>query len=230
MKELKFLKDLPIKLTNTNKRIIGIIGGDIYYDSDGNRYAYITFNNLSSSPIFSLQLFIREYSIDGKFVRDNEYFEPYIYYPKGNFVNNEPIPLDKESEAVEITIVKVTLDSKNLINDKYVAFKQEDYADLYQKKAPIKKPGTATSFSFNTNSGSSGSANQDVEYEEGAPTQPGINITRENLPTELKQFGKPQKNFWRFIYPAVGLVALIIIILFIAASAAAGVDAYNGSF
>ena len=231
MKEIKFLKDLPIKLTNSNKRIVDVIGGDIYYDADGNRYGYITFNNVSSSPIFSLQLFIREYSIEGKFVRDNEYFEPYVFYAKGNFVINEPIALDKETEAVEVTIVKVTLNNRNFVNDRFVAFKAEDYADLYQKKAPIKKPGTAASFTFNEPSGPRANFD-DVEYEDGSAPQEGgqksaINIEREVLPTEVKQFAKPQKNFWRFIYPLVGIVALIIIILLIVSSVTAGVNAFN---
>lgn len=231
MRELKFLKDLPIKLTNTNKRILSVVGGDIYYDSNGNRYGFITFNNLGKSPLFSLQLFIREYSIDGKFVRDNEYFEPYIFYPKGNFVINEPIPLDKETEAIEVTIVKATLDRTNLINDRYVSFRAEDYADLYQRKAPIKKPGTATSFSFVQNEAPRAAGlGGDVEFEEGAPVdgaQPGLSIERENVPSELKEFGKPQKTFWHIIYPAIGLVFLLILFFFIASSVSAGVSEFN---
>ena len=231
MKELKFLKDLPIKLTNNNKRVIGVVGGDIYYDAAGNRYGYITFNNLSSSPIFALQLFIREYSIDGKFVRDNEYFDPYIYYPKGNFVTNEPIPLDKDTEAIEVTVVKATLEKRNLIDDRFVGFKTEDYVDLYQRKAPVKKPGTATSFSFNQAPRSYELENPgDVEYEEGAApaeAQPGLNIQQEAAPYELQQFAKPQKNFWRFVYPALGLVALIILFVVIAALVTGTINAFN---
>ena len=230
MKELKFLKDLPIKLTNNNKRVIGVVGGDIYYDAAGNRYGYITFNNLSSSPIFALQLFIREYSIDGKFVRDNEYFDPYIYYPKGNFVTNEPIPLDKDTEAIEVTVVKATLEKRNLIDDHFVGFKTEDYVDLYQRKAPVKKPGTATSFSFNQTPRSYELENPgDVEYEEGAAPegQPGLNIQQEAAPYELQQFAKPQKNFWRFVYPALGLVALIILFVVIAALVTGTINAFN---
>ena len=224
MKEIKFLKDLPIKLTNSNKRILTVVGGDIYYDAAGNRYGYITFNNVGKSPIFSLQLFIKEYSIEGKFIRDNEYFEPYIYYPKGSFVNNEPILLDKETEAVEITIVKVTLDKQNLIDDRYVSFKAEDYADLYQRKAPVKKPGTAVSFSFNTAPAPASRAvpEEDVEYEEGAApapaneeAAPALNIERETVSNEVKQFGLLQKNFWRVFYPIVGIVVLIVLIVIV---------------
>ena len=170
MKELKFLKDLPIRPMNENKRVITIVGGDIYYDSLGNRYGYITFNNVNKSPIFSLQLFIREFSIDGVFLRENEYFAPYIYYPKGEFVIDEPIPLDKETEAVEVTVVKATLDGHNFINDEIVGFKAEDYADLYQKKAPVKKPETASPFpAGNNNNSNFNNQNNDanVEYEEG---------------------------------------------------------------
>ena len=146
MKEIKFLKDLPIKYTNTNKSVLSVIGGDIYYDTDGNRYGYISFQNLDKSPIFSLQLFIREYTIDGKFIKDNEYFEAYTYYPKGSFVINEPILLDKETEALSVTVVKITLNNRNFIDDKFVAFKQEDYINIYQRKAPVKKRGTGGTF------------------------------------------------------------------------------------
>ena len=232
MKEIKFLKDLPIKLTNENKRVLNVIGGDIYYDTDGNRYGYITFNNVSPSPIFALQLFIREYSIEGKFIKDTEFFEPYVFYSKGNFVINEPILLDKETEAIEVTIVKATLDSRNFINDKYAAFKAEDYADLYQRKAPIKKPGTAASFSFNQPSGPRANFDdENVEYEDGSAPQgegkPALNIEREVLPTEVKQFAKPQKNFWRFVYPAIGLIALIIILAILSSSVQYGVEMFN---
>lgn len=239
MREIKFLKDLPIKLTNNNKRVLKVVGGDIYYDADGNRYGYITFNNVSKSPIFSLQLAIREFSIDGKFVRDNEYFEPYIYYPSGNFVINEPIVLDKDTEAVEVTIVKVTLESRNFINDKFVGFKAEDYIDLYQRKAPIKKPGTATTFSFNQpvnnqNPSNNDGVNGDVEYEDGAAPlgeqQSGISIEREITPSEITQFGKPQKNFWRFIYPLVGIAALVIILFVVMSIVTANVNMFNELF
>ena len=234
MTELKFLKDLPIKLTNTNKRVLSVVGGDIYYDAAGNRYGYITFNNLGSSPIFALQLFIREYSIEGKFVRDNEYFDPYIYYPKGNFVISEPIPLDKDTEAIEVTIVKATLETRNLIDDRYVAFKKEDYADLYQRKAPVKKPGTASSFSFNTQSGNAPRNYDlenpgDVEYEDGAVPegQAGLNIQQEAQPYSLSQYAKPQKNFWRFVYPGVGLVVLIILLIVIASIVTGTINELN---
>ena len=229
MKELKFLKDLPIKLTNNNKRVIGVVGGDIYYDAAGNRYGYITFNNLSNSPIFALQLFIREYSIEGKFVRDNEYFDPYIYYPKGNFVTNEPIPLDKDTEAIEVTVVKATLDSRNLIDDHFVGFKKEDYTDLYQRKAPVKKPGTATSFSFDESARRNYDLDNpgDVEYEDGAaPEGDGQSALKieEAAPYDLQQLAKPQKNFWRFVYPAAGLVVLIILFVVVAAIVAGAIN------
>ena len=174
MIELKFLKDLPIKLTNNNKRLLSVVGGDIYYDAAGNRYGYITFNNLNSSPIFALQLFIREYSIEGKFVRDNEYFDPYIYYPKGEFVINEPIPLDKDTEAIEVTVVKATLESRNFINDKFVGFKKEDLVELYQRKAPVKKPGTAGNAQFESEPQRSYDYDvpSEVEYEDGAAPAP----------------------------------------------------------
>ena len=233
MKEIKFLKDLPIKLTNNNK-VIDVIGGDIYYDSEGNRYGYITFKNTQKSPIFCLQLFIREYDVDGKFIKDNELFDGYCYYPIGEFVINQPVIFDKETEAIEVTIVKLTFKNRNFIDDRFVSFKAADYADLYQRKAPIKKPGTAASFSFNQPSSGPRANFDDVEYEDGSAPQEeqksAINIEREVLPTEVKQFAKPQKNFWRFVYPLVGIVALAIIILIIVTSVTAGVNAFNAYY
>ena len=185
MTELKFLKDLPIKLMNENKRVLSVVGGDIYYDAAGNRYGYITFNNITSSPIFALQLFIREFSIEGKFVRDNEYFDPYIYYPKGNFVINEPIPLDKDTEALEVTVVKATLEKRNFINDKFVGFKKEDLLDLYQRKAPVKKPGTAGSFDSEQHS-------DRVDYELDAEEKPAKAEKAEKVEVEYEEGAQPE--------------------------------------
>lgn len=152
MKEIKFLKDLPIKLTNPATNVLTVVGGDIYYDAEGQRYGYLTLQNLNKSPIFAIQLFIREYSIDGKFIRENEYFEPYAYYVSGQFVNNNPVLLDKETEAIELTIIKVTFNNFNFVNGRMSHFKEEDYLPLYQTKAPFKKPGSAGKFTFTPSS------------------------------------------------------------------------------
>lgn len=237
MKEIKFLKDLPIKPTNANQKVLKVIGGDIYYDADGNRYGYITFKNVSKSPIFSLQLFIREYTIDGneggKFVRDTEYFQPYVYYEEGEFVIDEPILLDKDTDAIDVTIVKVTLNGRNFVNDKFVPFKKEDYADLYQKKAPVKKPGTATPFpTFAQPADAPARENSELVFDENggvieqqpaaAPNGPASNV-------QVNQFAKVQPNFMRFIYPVIGIIILIILFFTISSIVTAGVNAFNNS-
>lgn len=139
MKEIRFLKDLPCKLVNQNKRYIKLVGGDVYYDKDGNRYAYLTFENLSSSPIFYLQLSIKEYSVEGKFIKDNEFYLPYMYAPTGKFVNEEPFEIDLETEAVEVYITKATFDRQNFFNDSMRDFTNDDYIANKPIPAPIKK-------------------------------------------------------------------------------------------
>lgn len=238
MKEIKFLKDLPIKLANTNK-VLDVIGGDIYYDTEGNRYGYITFKNTNKSPIFSLQLFIREYSIDGKFIKDNELFDGYCYYPRGEFVINQPVIFDKETEAIEITIVKLTFNNRNFINDRFVGFKQSDYADLYQRKAPFKKPGTGSTFNFARETPSIQNAQEDNFQVEAPVNEVAPEFVNEETPVrapvnevpvkveDVNNFGKAQKDFLRFIPAAVAFVALVVLALLIMSAVTGGVNAFN---
>ena len=255
MTEIKFLKDLPIKLTNTNKSVLVVLGGDIYYDSDGNRYGFISFKNPNKSPIFAMQLAIREYSVDGKFIRDNELFESYTYYPSGEFVINEPILLDKEAEAIEVTIVKLTFRKSNFVNDRFVAFKVEDYVELYQSKVPVKKSNKASDLYF------SGMTQQAPVMPSVAPLQeqedrgeetpqqeeaaPIVNEEKEIIPTfdmpnkeeeapvveepikEAKVFGKEKKLIIPSLALAIGFVVLIVIVIIIMASVTGGVTAYH---
>ena len=254
MKEIKFLKDLPIKLTNSVKPI-DVVGGDIYYDSEGNRYGYITFKNTQRSPIFCLQLFIREYSIDGKFIKDNELFDGYCFYPSGEFVINQPIIFDKETEAIEVTIVKLTLKNKNFLNDRYVGFKQSDYADLYQRKAPVKKPGTAGTFNFvrgpepvqgeapvgeepvqqvvnetpvsdNQTVAVSATPSAETPTVGEAPAATPVVEAPVNVES-LNNFAKKQKDFFRYIPVAVAFVALVALAFFVMIVVTGGVNAFN---
>ena len=149
MKEIKFLKDLPCKLLNKNKNIIKLLGGDVYYDKDGNRFAFLTFENTNKSPIFFLQLALREYSGDGKLLQDEEFVLPNIFYPKGEFVNEVPIEINKETEAVEVYITKATFDHVNYVNDSLKPFKEEDYASK-PSRAPKKKWDAKSTFSFSS--------------------------------------------------------------------------------
>ncbi len=147
MKELKFLKDLPCKLTNVNKTYIGLTGADIYYDKDGNRFAFITFINLSKSPIFFFQAQIREYSNEGKLIKDNELVIPCMFATKGEFVNENPLEISSDTEAIEIYVNKVTFDRKNFINDKLVNFATKEYIEK-PDRAPKKKMDTKSTISF----------------------------------------------------------------------------------
>ena len=246
MIEIKFLKDLPIKLTNTNKSVLTILGGDIYYDSDGNRYGFISFRNPNKSPVFALQLAIREYSVDGKFIRDNELFEAYTYYPTGDFVINEPILLDKEAEAIEVTIAKVTFRKTNFVNDRFVPFKQEDYVNLYQTRAPVKRSSNPGVFSFQAAPVSQQVAPTDeVSEQPEQPEQPVANeermetvenpapeiaatptVPEENV-AEISNFASEKKLFIAAI-PFIGALALIMILVLVIMSAVTGgVEAFN---
>lgn len=252
MIEIKFLKDLPIKLTNTNKSVLTVLGGDIYYDSDGNRFGFISFKNTNKSPIYAMQLAIREYSVDGKFIRDNELFEAYTYYPTGDFVINQPILLDKEAEAIEVTIVKLTFRKMNFVNDRFVAFKKEDYINLYQTKAPVKRnanqgnlffqgviPQQQASVADNKEKPQEKADEKPVVNEEikemvkdaaseaapqAAPSVPPVN---ETPVAELNNFAQAKKTFFASIPFMAAFLVIIIFIFVIMSSVAGGVNMFN---
>ena len=245
MIEIKFLKDLPIKVANTNKSVLTVLGGDIYYDSEGNRYGFISFKNPNKSPIFAMQLAIKEYSVDGKFIRDNELFEGYTYYPSGEFVINQPILLDKETEAVEINIVKLTFKKFNFVNNRFVSFKTEDYTNLYQTKAPVKKSSGSSTFVFASAPQNTPASEPQAAPVEGAPVNEAPNneadvvnaevpqadapvnepvqkpVAKETPVAELRRYGKEKKLFFSFL-PFVAAAIVLLIFLFISMYAAAG--------
>ena len=222
MKEIRFLKDLPCKLTNSNKSVINLLGGDIYYDRDGNRFAFLTFENLNKSPIFFLQLAIREYSSEGKLIKDQEFILPYLYAPKGQFVNDTPIEIDQETEAVEVCIVKATFDRENFESDRLSPFRSEDYAKK-PSRAPAKRWDSKSSVSFVSGSaettGTSGetvaSSDSTVEagLEEGAVREEAV--AREDLSSLPRgTYTKKKKALFFLPLGAIVVLAIVAIVIF----------------
>ena len=226
MKEIRFLKDLPLKLTNGGSNILSVIGGDIYYDSEGNRYGYVTFSNLNKSPIFAIQLALKEFNIDGKFIKENEYFEPYTYYEKGQFVNKEPIILDKETEALEITIIKITFDRQHYVDNHLVNFKNEDYLPVSQSKVPYKRTNSSNStFTFNNRNNTN--VNNNVNNNSGSTNVESSNENISLSDQEINNVAKEQKNFLKIVFPVVGAIILGIAVFIIMSTVSGGVDAFN---
>ena len=147
MVEIKFLKDLPLRHVNQNKTYISVLGGDIYYDKDGNRYAFITFKNHRRSPLFALQISYREYSGEGKLIKDGEFYAPYMFETYGEFVNETPIPIDPQTEALEVYVNKAIFDRDRFDNDRLKPFKEIDYIQE-PKQAPKKRWDSKSDFDF----------------------------------------------------------------------------------
>lgn len=251
MVEIKFLKDLPIKLTNNNKSVLTVLGGDIYYDSDGNRYGFISFRNPNKSPIYAMQLAIREYSVDGKFIRDNELFEGYTYYPTGDFVINQPILLDKEAEAIEVTIVKLTFRKSNFINDRFMGFKKEDYVNLYQSKAPVKRNANPGSFVFQSVQPAQAApapaatsekpsdapvVNEEMKdlvnnaKQEAAPVAEAAPVNNEVPASEITNFANEKKLFPAMIPFLAGVLVLLIIVFVVMNIVTGGVTVFINNY
>ena len=247
MKEIKFLKDLQMKFLNTNKTCIDLLGGDIYFDKDGNRFAFLTFKNLRKSPIFSLQISFREYSLEGKLIKDGEFFIPYMYARTGEFVNENPIEIDQQTEALEVYIVKAVYDKQKFVNDRLENFKSVDYIEK-PSMAPAKKWEYKSNFEFPTDTPSQAPVQEEkvekVEEVKSAESTPLSNeqplneqpaeekqpevVSKETINNSPRGTYKKKKLF-PYIFP-MAAVAVVILVVFLVSMIMIknGVDALNG--
>lgn len=209
MKEIRFLKDLPCKLCNSNKGVINLLGGDIYYDKDGNRYAYLTFENLLQSPLFFFQASVKEYSGEGKLIKENELIIPYLYAPRGEFVNELPLEIDNETEALELLIVKATFDTQNFIDDKMVAFKEQDYVEK-PSRAPAKKWDSKSTLTF-VDAGEQVVRTQEKVVVNENGEQVTVTETVTEQPAQSLTYGTFTKKGRAFRFVILGVMAVIAI-------------------
>lgn len=126
MLELKYFKELPCRPLNKNKEYVRLAGADLYSDKDGNRYAFLSFQNLYKSPFFSLYLYIKEYDSSGTFLKDSKFSVPNFYGKTGLHVINEPVELEKECSGIEVYIYFAEFIGYNFYNDQFVKPGQEN--------------------------------------------------------------------------------------------------------
>ena len=149
MKVLTYIKDLPIKLINENKNYIDIEGSTLYLDEEGNRYAYVCFNNLYRKPFFSLILDLTQFDVGGHLVKKEKYYVPHCFGNKGKVLLERPILIDKECEALEVEIVLAVFSNKvfahnELRSNNSVSFEFPSIAN----KGPLMPSGTANQFNW----------------------------------------------------------------------------------
>ena len=117
MKVLTYIKDLPVKLTNQNKRYISLVGATLYIDEEANRYAYVCFDNHYKKPFFALILNLTQYDVGGHLIKKEKYYVPNCFGNKGKSVLEKPINVDKECEALEVEIALAVFTNKIFAND-----------------------------------------------------------------------------------------------------------------
>lgn len=118
MIEIKYLKELPIRLLNSNKNLLDINGADIYVDKDLNRFAFIEFKNNNKKPLFALYFVLKQYDANGSFISEIKFSLPNIYYKRGKFVNEIPVKLDEECDGVELFITYAEFSNIYFYKDK----------------------------------------------------------------------------------------------------------------
>lgn len=119
MLELKYFKELPCRSLNNNSHYVQLAGADLYNDKDGNRYAFISVKNCHRTPFFSLYLYIKQYDSSGAFLKDDKFSVPTIYGTPGIHVINEPIPLEKGCDGIEVFIYLAEYTGHNFYNDSF---------------------------------------------------------------------------------------------------------------
>lgn len=143
MLELNYLKDLPIKYKNNNKKFIEAKGATLYIDNQANRYAFVEFQN-KYRPFFSLILFINQYDIGGHLVKGDRHYVPVCYGNKGSFILDEPISLEKDCEGIEVEVLLVVYSGKCFASERLVSPRQVNYDfPRMDSKAPLKSEGYA---------------------------------------------------------------------------------------
>ena len=149
MKVLTYIKDLPIKLINDNKSYINVEGSTLYLDEEGNRYAYVCFNNLYRKPFFSLILDLTQYDVGGHLVKKEKYYVPHCFGNKGKVLLERPILIDKECEALEVEIVLAVFSNKVFAHNELRANNSVRFEfPSIANKGPLMPSGTANQFNW----------------------------------------------------------------------------------
>lgn len=123
MIELKYFKNIHARIINTRKNAFGLNDACVYADKDNNRYCYLTISNKVKDELLSILFHVRQYDSTGQFLKEGKFYIPNCYHPCGAFEIDEPIPVEKECDAVEIFVERALFVTKALYNDRIVSIR-----------------------------------------------------------------------------------------------------------
>ena len=181
MKVLTYLKDLPVKLVNENKGVIGLEGATLYIDEESNRYAYVCFNNYMKKPFFSLILELSQYDVGGHLIKKEKYYVPNCYGDRGKTALEKPINIDKECEGMEIEITLAVFSNRIFANNQLL--KNNDVRFSFPRLSdndPLMPTGNAASFAFPSDVKEEEKKPEDIYRELGQMAVSSAPATEEN--------------------------------------------------
>ena len=123
MIELKYFKNIHGRIINAKKNSFVLSDACIYADKDNNRYCYLTIVNKVKDVLLSVLLSVRQYDATGQFLKESKFYIPNCYHLSGEFEIDEPIPVERECDAVEVFVERAVFSSKGLVNDRFVGLK-----------------------------------------------------------------------------------------------------------
>lgn len=120
MIELKYFKNIHGRIVNTRKNSFVMNDACVYADKENNRYAYLTLSNKAGDALLSILFSVRQYDATGQFLKEGKFYIPDCYHLAGEFEIDEPIPVERECDAVEVFVERAVFASKGFVNDKFV--------------------------------------------------------------------------------------------------------------
>ena len=108
MLEVKLVGQIPVKQNEANKDKFVVNGASLYETQSNDKYVFLSLKNPQKSPLFGFSLNIRQYDASGSFIKESRYFDTQTYCGREEvYVLENPIPVEKECEALEISVVSV---------------------------------------------------------------------------------------------------------------------------
>ena len=137
MIELKYFKNIHGRILNTKKNSFVLNDSCIYSDKENNRYCYLTVTNKMGDILLSILFSVRQYDATGQFLKESKFYIPNCYHTPGQFEIDEPIPVERECDAVEVFVERAIFSSKALVNDRVTGIKNVPEPFSSPVQAPV---------------------------------------------------------------------------------------------
>lgn len=141
MIQLKYFKNIHAKIINKKDNVITVQDACIYSDQNNNKFCFVDFVNMTNSPLLSVMFHIRQFDQTGQFIREGKFYIPNCFHPAGPFEIDEPFPVERECDAVEIYVQRAIFTSRAFYLDSFRTIESVPPAFAPKQQAVIPEGG-----------------------------------------------------------------------------------------